>query len=247
MHLPVEYEVSLDQGTANQYGVTVDLNDTGMAFIAYDEVPKGAVLRFTIRGGGEVIKCKGEIRSAERVVRVGAADGYRYGVQFQNLTSPQIDAVNRICLHYAVPPCSTNTRTAIAIPSGRASKAGKGGTLQARIAKRNPYSLPLIVNSGSTEETTQYSTTEDVSRVAAATMLDNELPIGTQVGYLMPTPLGEVRGTAEVIRSDPQEVAGKLFFRTVLEFKDFESQGRTTLQTLVNTGDAGGMRGASPR
>jgi cellulose synthase/poly-beta-1,6-N-acetylglucosamine synthase-like glycosyltransferase/tetratricopeptide (TPR) repeat protein len=243
VHLPVEYEISLDQGTIIHYGVTVDLNDTGMALIAYDEVPKGAVMRFTIRGGGEVVKCKGEVRSVEKLLRGGVADGYRYGIQFQNLTSPQVDAINRICLHYAVPRMFDEYARGNRNTVWTRIKGWQGRSFaQRRAAKRNAYSLPLIVNSGSTEETTQYTATEDVSRIATAAMLENELPVGTQVGYLMPTPLGEVRGTAEVIRSDPQEVAGRLYYRTVLEFKEFEAQGRTTLQTLVNTTEGHGMR-----
>ena len=43
---------------AVHYGVTVDLNDSGMALVAYEELPLNSVLRFTIRGAGEVVKLR---------------------------------------------------------------------------------------------------------------------------------------------------------------------------------------------
>jgi cellulose synthase/poly-beta-1,6-N-acetylglucosamine synthase-like glycosyltransferase/tetratricopeptide (TPR) repeat protein len=235
VHLPVEYEVAAEGGAVLHYGVTVDLNDSGMAFVAYEHLPLNAVLRFTIRGGGETVKCKGEVRSMASVARGPNADGYRYGVQFLNLTTPQTDAINRTCLHYAVPRMFDQYERGNRDTFWNRVKAWSArGMTQRRNARRNPFHLPIIVNTGTTEETMMFSTTEDISRVAAAAVFENEIPAGTQVGYLMPTPIGEVRGTANVIRSQPEVIAGRTYYRTVLEFKDFETQGRTTIQSLVN-------------
>lgn len=235
VHLPIEYEVATPQGTAIHYGVTVDLNDTGMSFIAYEELPLNAIVRFTIRGAGEVVKCKGEVRSSAMVARGPNSDGRRYGVQFQNLTSPQVDAINRMCLHYAVPRMFDQYERGNRDTFWNRFKLWQSrGMAQRRNAARNPFHLPIVINTGTTEETTHYSTTEDVSRVAAAAMFDNELPPGTDVGYLMPTPMGDVRGTARVLRSQPEQIAGRTYYRSVLEFREFEGQGRTTIQSLVN-------------
>src|SRR5438270_3361770 len=59
VHVPVEYDAVAAQSAAPRYGVTVDLNDTGMALVAYERLDAGDVLKFTIRGAGELVKCKG--------------------------------------------------------------------------------------------------------------------------------------------------------------------------------------------
>jgi cellulose synthase/poly-beta-1,6-N-acetylglucosamine synthase-like glycosyltransferase/tetratricopeptide (TPR) repeat protein len=234
-HLPVEYEVITDQGAATHYGVTVDLNDTGMSFVAYEQLAMGAVLRFTLRGAGETVKCKGEVRAMAAVARGTNADGYRYGVQFVNLTSPQIDSINRMCLHYAVPRMFDEYERGNRNTFWNRLRLWQSrGMSQRRHARRNPFHLPIIVNTGSTEETMMFSTTEDISRVAAAAVFENEIPLGTHVGFLMPTPTGEIRGTAAIVRSQREFIGGRYYYRCVLEYKDFEAQGRTSLQSLVN-------------
>jgi cellulose synthase/poly-beta-1,6-N-acetylglucosamine synthase-like glycosyltransferase/thioredoxin-like negative regulator of GroEL len=243
VHVPVEYDTAAGAGVP-RYGVTVDLNDTGMAFVAYERFSPGDVLRFTIRGAGEVIKCKGEIRTVADLTRGQTADGYRYGVQFQNLTSPQVDALNRICLHYGVPRMFGEYDQTRGGLLGGLQKRIDRGMAQRRGEVRNPYRLPIVINSGVTEDTAQFSATEDLSRSAVAALFDNELPRNTPVGYLIASPLGEVRGTARVIRSSPEVYAGRTYFRTVLEFNEFEGQGRTTLHTLVNPDEVGQLKDA---
>jgi cellulose synthase/poly-beta-1,6-N-acetylglucosamine synthase-like glycosyltransferase/tetratricopeptide (TPR) repeat protein len=235
VHLPVEYESHATEEAATRFGVTVDLNDTGMAFVAYEQLALNSVVRFTIRGAGEVVRLRGEIRSGSSVTRRGPTEGHRYGVQFKDLTPPQIDALNRVCLHYAVPRMFDEYERGNRDTLWNRLKLWQSrGMAQRRNAKRNPFTLPIIINTGSSEDTTMFSTTEDISRVAAAAMFDHEVPAGANVGFLLPSPLGDVRGVASVVRSQPQVVAGRTYYRSVLEFKDFEGQGRTTLQSLVN-------------
>ena len=55
MHVPIEYDTA--EATGNpRYGVTADLNETGMALIAYERFNPQEILRLTIRGAGEVIR-----------------------------------------------------------------------------------------------------------------------------------------------------------------------------------------------
>ena len=118
------------------------------------------------------------------------------------------------------------------------------GMAQRRGAFRNQYRLPIVVNSGVTEDTAQFGATEDLSRNAVASLLDHDLPKNTPVGYLMATPLGEVRGSARVLRTTPEIYGGRTYFRTVMEFGEFEGQGRTTLQSLVNPQETTGLKEA---
>jgi cellulose synthase/poly-beta-1,6-N-acetylglucosamine synthase-like glycosyltransferase/predicted Zn-dependent protease len=241
VHVPVEYDTA--EGTGNpRYGVTVDLNETGMALVAYERFGPQDVLRLTIRGAGEVIKCKGEIRTITDLTRGQVADGFRYGIAFLNLTPPQMDAINRICLHYGVPRMYEEfDRQRGGMLGGLQSRLDRG-MAQRRSEYRNAYRLPIVINSGTTEDTAQFSATEDLSRSAVAALLDTELPRNTPVGYLISTPLGEVRGTGRVIRTHKTTYGGREYYRTVVEFTDFEGQARTTLHTLVNPDEVGPLR-----
>src|SRR5262249_10298521 len=118
------------------------------------------------------------------------------------------------------------------------------GLSQRRGELRNPYRLPIIINHGVTEDTAQFSATEDLSRSAVAAMLDHELPTNTAIGYLIASPLGDVRGTARVVRSQQEVYGGRTYHRTVMEFKEFEGQGRTALHSLVNPQEAGPLHQA---
>lgn len=238
VHVPVEYETTQGAPLPPRYGVTVDLNDTGMAFVAYEKFNAGEILRVTIRGAGEVIKCKGEIRTVNELTRGTQAEGVRYGVQFLNLTAPQIDALNRLCLHYGVPRMYSEYEKNRGGVFGAFTRWQDRGIYQRRVERRNEYHMPIIVNSGTTEDTAQFSTTEDLTRTAVAVMLEHDIEKNTQVGFLMSTPMGDIRGTARVIRSNPEQYGGKTYHRCVLEFNDFEAQGRTTLNIIVNPNDA---------
>ena len=237
VHVPVEYETASGSASAPRYGVTVDLNDTGMAFVAYEKFNAGDVLRLIVRGAGEVVKCKGEIRTVTPLTRGTQAEGVRYGVQFLNLTSPQVDALNRLCLHYGVPRMYSEYEKNRGGMFGAFTRwQGRSG--QRRTEHRNEYRLPIIVNSGLTEDTAQFSATEDLTRTAVAVMLEHDIPKNTQVGYLMATPFGDIRGNARVLRTNPEQYGGRTYHRCVLEFNEFETQGRATLNTIVNPNDA---------
>ncbi len=201
VHLPFEYEAVGPDGPVIHYGVTVDLNDTGMAIVTYDEIAPNSVVRFTIHGAGDVVKVRGEVRSGGAAAHGPNADGFRYGVQFQDLTSPQVDAINRVCMHYAVPRMfeeyERGNRDTI---FSRLKLWGNRGMVQRRNAKRNPFYLPLVINTGTTEETMMFSTTEDISRIAAAAMFDSEVPVGTEVGFLPANPArGKFGGLAATV------------------------------------------------
>ncbi|HVK14228.1 MAG TPA: glycosyltransferase [Gemmataceae bacterium] len=243
VHVPVEYETAGEPG-AVRYGVTVDLNDTGMAFVAYERFHPGDQLRFTLRGAGEVIRCRGEVRTTTDLTGGQVADGFRYGVLFTNLTSPQVDAINRICLHYGVPRMYTEFDKKRGGLVGGFKRWQDRGMSQRRTEARNVYQLPIVVNHGATEDTAQFSSTEDLSRSAAAALLDHPLPPHAPVGFLMASPLGEVRGTGRVLRASPEQYGGREYYRTVIEFNEFEGQGRTTLNSLVNPREAAPLKEA---
>src|SRR5262249_38516091 len=182
-----------------------------------------------IRGAGEVVKCKGEIRTVADLTEGQTADGFRYGIQFQNLTAPQVDALNRICLHYGVPRIYSQYNHTRGRLIGGLPRRRERGQAQRRREFRNRYRLPIVVNNGVTEDTAQFGATEDLTRSAVSALLDHDLSPNTAVNYLIATPLGEVRGSATVVRTSPEVYGGRTYHRTVMEVGEFEGPGRSTL------------------
>ncbi|VTR96760.1 tetratricopeptide repeat protein [Tuwongella immobilis] len=347
VHLPVEYRLLHEDPNPNhRFGVTLDLNENGMALIAYEVIPQGTRLRTVIRGAGVELVCESEVRGVVPLNRrvSGTMHGYRYGCLFHNLSPNDIDALNRICLHYAVPRMyEVYDRGNASNWLNRMLNWRQRGMVQRRTAFRYPYNLPVIIEkpmaanrtqsvaaiktpaaglprvydqsdsgladvggdfldstelrlqqagaltasgshssssgtvrtsnsgtitsepAGSSGATAQemlqsgtgafrssislsganrtdglqaaqriYSATEDLSRVAFACLLDEPLIPGSVVNYVLPSPLGEVKGTAKVLFGSKVIYAAREYHRIVFEFKDFTASGRTTLQSLVN-------------
>jgi cellulose synthase/poly-beta-1,6-N-acetylglucosamine synthase-like glycosyltransferase/thioredoxin-like negative regulator of GroEL len=240
VHIPVEYETAQAPGVT-QFGVTVDLNDIGMSLVAYDDLAMNDVVKLTIRGAGEVVKCKGTIRSLINLNGKENGNANRYGLQFLALTALQADALNRICLHFGVPRMYEQYDKSRGGILAAFRKQKERNFVQRRTEERNEYHLPMIVNVGTTEDTAQYTTTENLSRSAVAALLDHEVSPHSQVGYQISTPLGLVSGTAKVLRTQPRQFGGKTYYRSVLRFSHFDNQSRTTINSLLSPGESRGL------
>lgn len=104
VHLPVTYAVVEDNEVLTRgLGMTGDLNETGMCLVAYEPIPRNQPMRIKLRGGIEVIECGGQVRWESDYQAPDGTKGYLYGLQFESLTAEQVDTLNRICFHYAVP------------------------------------------------------------------------------------------------------------------------------------------------
>ncbi|MGL4462947.1 MAG: glycosyltransferase, partial [Planctomycetia bacterium] len=89
------------------YGYTADLNDMGMALVAYRPFEEGAEGVVQVMAPGETVLCRARVKSVKRLTRsprqAGAAAGYRVGIEFLDVGKEEFDALNRVCMHYAVP------------------------------------------------------------------------------------------------------------------------------------------------
>lgn len=229
VHLPVGYET---QSGARGLGTTVDLNERGVGFIAYEPIEVGETLKFTLRGVEETITIEGVIRH-----RRGASDaygaGFRYGVQFQNLDVHDVDALFRACVHYAVPylyqkyAIGHQKSYAMTIAYWLARHFGRR-----RHQERHDYRLPVILHPDDPHN--EYPTvTENVSRTAFAVMADKPARIGSQVRFDMATPLGSLHGNARVLRDDHRIIAAKEYHQLVLDVSHLDGQGRTTYSDML--------------
>src|SRR5262249_32488799 len=184
VHLPIAYEyqgiadekttqhpIDFSQQAATRgLGVTVDLNEMGVGFVAYERLPTRAMLRLRLWGRGESVDVLGEVGwmkalAGETSNGVAKPQGYRYGIGFRGVRAEQMDALNRICLHYAVPRLYAEYAEGRERTLARRIGAWVGkGVVQRRAAARRLARFPLVIEPNGRAEAVRQSVTEDVSR-----------------------------------------------------------------------------------
>jgi cellulose synthase/poly-beta-1,6-N-acetylglucosamine synthase-like glycosyltransferase/predicted Zn-dependent protease len=238
VHLPVGYEVvGAPPAPAPALGFSVDLNERGLGFFAFERLPQGTVLRLTLHSPAETVTVEGVIQHLRELAGgtggLGAEAGFRYGVAFRNLDTAQTDALNRLGLHYAVPRLygryAEGHRRLIEVLAAWLAAPFR----RRRFAPRHEYHLPLFLEVPG--DAVLPAVTEDLSRTSAAVLLHRELPPATEVAVELHTPLGRLRGQARVASCRPQVFAARTYWQCALEFRHFEGQGWEGLQALCGS------------
>ena len=218
-------------------GVTVDLSDRGVGFVSYTPVPQGAKLEVRLIGGGEDVTLRGKVVRAERVAHDGTLNGagYRVGVELDELTGPNLDAVNRITYHYAVPRLYQeykrgNRRSPLTALTGLVSRTLFGR----RAHPRQVVRVPAVV---STNGTAHETVTEDLTPVSVSVLLPDAPAPGSDVDLTVRTPSGESTGTATVLRTTAQRIGARVYHRTVLMLREPDGPGFAHVQQ-ANSGGA---------
>ncbi len=237
VHLPIAYTVG---DSHRGVGVTIDLNDQGVGFVAYERLPEGGSLRLTITGAGETIELHGTLKSVRNLVPnssdpAGAPGGFRCGLAFGELTDVQKDAVNHLCLHYAVPRLyayygQEHQRMEQAVKGQLARLFGRR-----RSAVRYGYRLPVALRLKE-DGPLLPAVTEDVSSNALALVVEEAPEEGAECPFTLTTPLGEAAGKGRVLRVVPRRYASRMFYLCVIEFIEFEGGGRIILEALLGKG-----------
>jgi cellulose synthase/poly-beta-1,6-N-acetylglucosamine synthase-like glycosyltransferase/tetratricopeptide (TPR) repeat protein len=264
VHLPVAYTQVNENGQdkLNGLGVTADLNEMGLGLIAYNQLPVNDKLRVTLWGRGEQVECDADIRWRKEYNLPGPRGtpirGYRYGIVFGSVSPVQMDVLNRLCLHYAVPRMYAEYAEGRHLTFWIRLRIRLGRFLrQQRYAERTRVHFPLVLSVATEPAQPEaqptarsvrgltppprrpiagavHTVTEDVSRTAVAALLPTPIAAGTELDFFMPTPLGEVSGRARVLRGETRRYAARDYQLCILEFLSFAEQGRTTLEILIN-------------
>jgi cellulose synthase/poly-beta-1,6-N-acetylglucosamine synthase-like glycosyltransferase/predicted Zn-dependent protease len=226
--------------TLTGMGVTVDLNEMGVGLIAYQRLRLHEILNLQIWGRGEYVRVLGEIRWMKELTTVNGAGpvqpcAYRYGIAFRGVQSAQLDALNRICLHYAVPRLYSEFAQGRERTVARRFRSWVGnGLTQRRTASRRVARFPLLLSPDVLTGSPQHTVTEEISRSSMSALLADKVPVGSELNFTMPTPLGEVLGRAQVVRTETRTYAARDYQLCVLDYVSFQGQGRTTLEMAVN-------------
>ena len=231
LNMPVTYSFTDSEGEVYEgMGVTTDLNELGLGFVAYEELPATEDGNITILASSDRLEAKGKLRLLDSggldvENEVGAAGHilHRYGVEFLDPTPETIDSASRITQRFAVAPW-------FSVFDSQRSKNGISSLLSKREVKRVPFKLPvrLITADGDV-----YCSTRDISSKSMRCIVTSEIAEGTSLRAEVFGPVGSF--IAEVYVSSAREVTGPphKVREFVLEFDAFEAQGRSMLRSLL--------------
>ncbi len=196
-------------------GISVDLNGHGAGLATYERLPNDSPIRLTIHGPGENVTAEARVVYTHSLGRNGGGiAGYRYGLAFEKPTLAQTDAVQSLCLHYAVPWLYDYY-----------------GQSQWMRHRRYDLHLPLFIGGEGGE--TVPAVTHEVSRESLSTLLPVEKPVGSLVPFELVTPLGRLRGTAQVVQSYLRHYAGRMFYRCALGNMRLQDEGHDILKRIL--------------
>ena len=209
--LPVQFEKDGVVG----YGVGLDLNDAGIGILSYHRLQQGDRLRIRLFGGGHQVECLAEVcwqQERDSLMRVesNGLRAFRCGLRFLELAAEQVDILNEMCWHYAVP------KRYWQFANGRSAE---------------PRRLPVFLRA----EGRQFQAVSDeVTSTGFTVLLDEAMLEGAKTEFTMPTPGGEVSGRAVAIASQTQVLAARPYQFTRFDFESIEGRGRETVESLVN-------------
>jgi cellulose synthase/poly-beta-1,6-N-acetylglucosamine synthase-like glycosyltransferase/tetratricopeptide (TPR) repeat protein len=220
--LPVT--VTDEEGQADRYAVTVDLNDGGVGLLSYDPLKVGTKCLVTIRGAGSQVQCLAEVRHSREIdarLRAGTRGvrAYQCGLAFVEPAPTQKDTLNQLCWHYAVP-----------LSYAAFARNGLRG-------QPPPLRLPVILSAEGATEPGWWAVTDDLSQDGLTALLDADVSVGTELRFRMPTPGEEVRGTARVVEVKPVTLAARTYYQCRFAFVQVEA-GRATLDVMLGSRNA---------
>jgi len=229
LNMPVTYSFTDSEGEEHEgMGVTTDLNELGLGFVAYEDLPAAQDGTVTILASSDRLEAKGKLRLMDdpgQDVAVGAEGRalYRYGVEFQDPSPETIDSAARITQRFAVAPW-------FSVFDNQRTKKGIGNLFSKREVRRVPFKLPVRLQ---TPEGDVYCTTRDLSSKSMRCTVTSEIEEGGTLRAEVFGPAGSF--IADVFVASAREVTGPphQVREFVLEFDAFEAQGRSMLRSIL--------------
>ena len=235
LNVPLKYSFASGDGEPVEgLGVTMDLNELGVSFVSYDNLPTNEPGKIQVMINGDSLENQGIIRyAAHRSGKSQSEDMalYRYGLEFVDSSPETVDAASRMVQRYAV---------AMWYSLFERDSVGRSPMLSRRGVGRAPFKVPVRLETPGGEI---YSTTRDVSteamRCIIASPIDED---GLDIRAEVFTPLGSI--FAQVRVTESRDVTGPphKVREFVMTFVSFEEQGRSMLQSLIEMADEPNVR-----
>jgi cellulose synthase/poly-beta-1,6-N-acetylglucosamine synthase-like glycosyltransferase/tetratricopeptide (TPR) repeat protein len=211
----VSLPVAFEKNGVTGHGVCVDLNDAGIGLMAFGQLEAGDRVQVRLGVAGLNVECNAEVRWRQEIdsrmrVETQGLRAFRCGLCFLDLAPAQVDILNEICWHYAVP-----------------KRYWQFGSRRQPDIRR----LPVILQFA---EQQAQAVTEEVTSGAFTALLDQAVPLGTEVSFNMPTPGEEVRGKARLVDGQPRNLAARPYQLSRFQIESLEERGRETLEALAS-------------
>ncbi len=243
VQLPVSYQSVMVDGnlSAPRAGLTMDLSETGTSLVTYEPIAPESQVQLIIRWQDQEFHCTAKIVWSSPMdnngqFEAGIVGGYRHGLEFLDLQPQQVDTLNRFTLSYGVPMLYRSYALAREKTLGRKVKHT---LLPKRQLPREDFHLPVLLRPmGENGVAREYAcVTQDVNKRAFSAYTHQRFETNSQFHFALATPMGEIAGTAKVLRCQTIQLAGRTLQRVVLEPSQFESQGRSKFQALSSKSD----------
>ena len=232
--LNVQYDFEDAHGARQRgSGVTCDINEEGIGFHAFADIPQNAKVNVTISAVGMSASCQIEMIHKSQTLksqsrRDGNAASWRYGAKFVEPSTTCLAVIWRLCSDYAT------ARLYDQFESHK--KKQRPNSIEAVIATsefhRRRLNLPLTMRSsdGQRFETV----TEGLSALRCVVLLKGGPKAGESLRIDLESPLGTIRGTAFVSSVSPVVLGCSKHNLVGLEFERLEEESRSLLLSLCN-------------
>ena len=241
--LPVSFRLTGPNGEQfTGAGVTNDINEKGVGFIAFDNYPDGSEGEFDISIGGKVITMPGRIQHSdsdsvdpllERPKDVITMT--HYGAMFIDAPVAAIDSLMDCLMNYVVPMQYEQFAKSGTKPNRILGWLADPGSWKRRKEPRLSYRLPLGISKVSEGEKAEViqAATDDVSRSGLRALLPEALEVGTRHQFRLQTPFGKASGIFEVQRIIDRVVGPEIKKEHVFRFLTFDGQSRSLIHDLI--------------
>jgi cellulose synthase/poly-beta-1,6-N-acetylglucosamine synthase-like glycosyltransferase/tetratricopeptide (TPR) repeat protein len=247
--LPVSFRLTGPNGEEfSGAGITNDINEKGVGFIAFENYPDGSEGEFDISIGGKIVTMPGRIQHSD----IDAIDPLlerpknaitmsSYGAMFVDAPVAAIDTLMDALMNFVVPMQYDQFAKSGTKPSRILSWLADPGRWHKRKEPRLSYCLPLGIAKQSTDEESAVeiieAATDDVSRSGLRALLPEELDIGSSHEFRLQTPFGKASGIFEVQRIVNRVIGPEIKKEHVFRFISFDGQSRSLIHDLLKASD----------
>jgi cellulose synthase/poly-beta-1,6-N-acetylglucosamine synthase-like glycosyltransferase/tetratricopeptide (TPR) repeat protein len=247
--LPVSFRLTGPNGEEfSGAGITNDINEKGVGFIAFENYPDGSEGEFDISIGGKIVTMPGRIQHSD----IDAIDPLlerpknaitmsSYGAMFVDAPVAAIDTLMDALMNFVVPMQYDQFSKSGNKPSRILSWLADPGQWHKRKEPRLSYCLPLGIAKQSTDGDSAVeiieAATDDVSRSGLRALLPEELDIGSAHEFRLQTPFGKASGIFEVQRIINRVIGPEIKKEHVFRFISFDGQSRSLIHDLLKASD----------
>ncbi len=230
----IEYSYRDEEGTTQfGHGVSCDLNEQGIGFHGFQNIPVTEELTVMISAMGlktttqvKLIHKTQSLNSNSR--RDGNAASWRYGCKFVDPSTSTMAIVWRICSDYA----TARLYEKFEAKKGKIRPNSIEGALSGSSFGEVRVNLPLAISVEG--KTTLKCVTEGLSATGCALLTKDDLKFDEVVQISLSSPLGEIRGEATLRKIQPVILGCTSLQFAELEFLKFQGESRSLLLSICH-------------